>query len=75
MATLEDVGIQHDWHGQDCFMGIGGWAKLMKVISFIHLVHTARNVLRSVLWTVQMRLAEALFWGLWYTGVPTALSA
>lgn len=23
MATAEDVGVQPDWHGQDCFMGIG----------------------------------------------------
>jgi len=24
MALAQDVGTQPDWHGQDCFMGIGG---------------------------------------------------
>lgn len=71
MALAGDVGNQPDWHGQDCFMGIG--ELLHSHPSHLQAHAQELNLKRNII--AQTRLVEALFWVPWCMGVLTAPSA
>ena len=70
MALAQDVGTQPDWHGQDCFMGIGSLLSMCcsRRLNALEGSHPRWG------WGVQMKLEGALFLGPWSMGVPTAHS-